>query len=295
MPVAALGYLAKVGIGNSVPSTTALQILSESLTRQATLVDLTGLRGTRAHAANRVRVAGQTVGGTVNFQPTPVEMAAILPYALGGTPAGTSYPLAEALAAFALQIVRSDNIRFDYTGLRVNTLAITSSPGNVVGFSVNLFGTARATGAASGFPALSFDNTTLPFMHSDSVGAFVVNGLTIDLFDFSLTLDNAVQGRACNSLTPTLVYSTDRNVTWNCTVPYGDGESLLGLSAAGVPVSITFTNGTVSLAISSPKVAFAEQDPNVGGRDETRLPLTGNARYSSVPGDEISFVLDSTP
>lgn len=291
----ALGYQARVGIGDSVPTTAALTILNESLTLTEVLADLTGLRGTRAHQASRVRPASRTVGGTLNMAPTPVEMVSVIKYAMGGTPVGTSYPFAEALPAFAVQVARSDNVRFDYTGLKAASLAFNSSPGQALQLALGVFGTTRATGAASGFPALTWDNTTNPFMHSDSTGAFVVNAVTIDVFDVAVTIDNAVQGRAVNSLTPTVVYSTDRNVTWSCTVPYGEGEALLDLSSGGVAVSMTWTNGAVSLALSSPKVAFARQDPNVTGRDETRLVLVGNGRYSATAGDELVVTLDSTP
>ena len=294
MPVA-LGYQARVGIGDTIPTTTALTIQNESLTLSEVLADLSGLRGTRAHQASRVRPASRSVGGTINMAPTPVEMVPVIKYTMGGTPSGTSYPFAEALSSFAVQIVRSDNVRFDYSGLKAAGLTFSSSPGQALQLALSVFGTTRATGAAGGFPALTYDNTTNPFMHSDAAAAFVVNAVTIDVFDVTVTIDNAVQGRNVNSLTPTQVYSTDRNVTWAATVPYGDGEALLDLSSGGVAVSMTWTNGTVSLALSSPKVAFARQDPNVGGRDETRLVLAGQGRYSSTPGDELAVTLDSTP
>jgi hypothetical protein len=293
--MSAFGYQAKLGIGDTIPTTTVITIDGESLTRSDQLADLSGMRGTRSHQATRVRVASQSVGGVINMTPTPVEMVPVIKYTMGGTPVGTSYPFAEALSSFAVQKVVSDNLRYDYSGLKAASLNFTSSAGQALRLTLGVFGTTRATGAASGFPALTYDNTTNPFMHSDATGAFVVAGTTIDVFDVSVSIDNAVQGRNVNSLTPTLVYSTDRIVTWSATVPFADAEGLINLSSGGVAVSMTWTNGTVSLALSSPKVAFQNQDPAVTGRDETRLVLAGQGRYSVTPGDELAVLLDSSP
>jgi hypothetical protein len=293
MPTAALGYQAKMGIGDAAPTTVALDFRNESLSLNETWLDMIGMRGTRAHQATRVRPTYAVVGGQVSLTPTPVEMAGILKYCLGGTPSGTSYPFAETLPAFVIEVQRSLNKMFTYTGLRVNRAVFQSRPQSALELNLDLFGTAETSGAASGFPALTLDGTTLPFIHSDL--ALVVNGTTIDVFNLSITIDNAVQGRIVNALSPTVVFSTDRQITWSLDLPYGDAEAMYGLAQTGVACTATWTNGTVSLILSSPKVQFPKRSPNVQSREETHITLEGNARYNSAAGDELVCTLDSTP
>ena len=58
---------------------------------------------------NRTRVTAYAVSGPVEFpEITVAELAAVLKYCLGGTPSGTSYPLADALPSCAESLPGKD-------------------------------------------------------------------------------------------------------------------------------------------------------------------------------------------
>jgi hypothetical protein len=290
------GVLNLFAIGDTIPTTKRLDIQSERFNVNEQHRNLSGNRGTVAIAANRNRLVAQQTAGGWTIWPTPVELGYFLPYCLGGTPVGTSYPLAETLPAFAVQKTEGDD-RFDYAVNKAARLTVRGGPGNPLEFSVDTLGTteAKTAGGAAAFPSLGLDTTTSPFIFPDSAGAITVNGTTLDVMDFSLVIDNALQQRRPNSITPTAIYRTVRIVTWSLTVGYGDAPTLYGLDPAGVPVSAVFTNGGTSLSMSSPKVCFPKNTPLTAGRDEVTLTLAGQAGYSSVPGDEAVFLLDLTP
>jgi hypothetical protein len=295
-PNPALGVFAKFAIGPTSGSaaTLPLDFNSETLGLRESFLDPQGLRGTRAHAAGRVRASGRIVTGDVVMDaPTAVEWSYVLQYILGGAPSGTSYPLAEALPVFGTDLLRGATL-FRYTGCRVSRAVFRSGPGRPLSLTISVLGIDE-TQPGGAFPTLTLDNTTGYFVFPDSNGAVVVNGTTLDCMDFELTVDNVVQARAANSQTATVVYTTDRIVTWRTRHGWGDAETLYGLSQGGVAVSATFTNGTTSIAFSSPKVQYPRQSPDVTGRDEIYNELLGMARFGSAAGDELAVTLDSTP
>jgi hypothetical protein len=98
-----------------------------------------------------------------------------------------------------------------------------------------------------------------------------------------------------NSQTATVVYTTDRVVTWRFDVPWGDDETLYNLAETGVEAEVQLINGDTELTITSPKLQVPRRAPDIPGRDELHNIIEGVARYGSAPNDEISIFLDLTP
>lgn len=300
MPVAtpnpALGVLSKFSIGNANPTDKPLDFESNTLSRRSGFLDPQGLRGTVAHAANRVRENSRVVAGDVLLAaPTAVEHSYVLPYVLGGTPVGTSYPMAETLPAFVAQR-KVGGSRFTYTGCRMNRATYSARKGTALQVALNILGVGISKDPDSGgtaFPALTLDNTTGFFQFEDLV--CTINGTTIDILSWQFTFDNVVLMRAANSVTPTVVYRTDRIVSARIEVPWGDDETLYDLAVGGVTLSSVFTNGGTSLSFVCPKFQVPAQDPDTAGRDEHRNILDGICRFSAAAGDECVVTLDSTP
>src|SRR5262245_2113866 len=70
--------------------------VNESIVKRGRIVERTGLRGTRSHAADDTRLGPYSVSGQLVLEPTPEDLAIWLPRILGGAPSGTSpktYPL----------------------------------------------------------------------------------------------------------------------------------------------------------------------------------------------------------
>ena len=83
-----------------------IQIQSESIKRQGTLVDADGIRGTRSHDSSRVRTPPYKVGGQMTVYCDINVLDVFLTYILGGTKSGSTYPLTDALSSFYLMIDR---------------------------------------------------------------------------------------------------------------------------------------------------------------------------------------------
>lgn len=290
------GYNAKLGIGTSATVDQPLDFLNESLALAEEFVDRNGLRGTRSHNIENMRAGLRRVGGSITLQPTAVEWSYLLPWILGANASGTTYALAETVPSRYVTVDRSDGTDgkvFTYDGVKVNRAVIRGSQGQPLELTLELLGIDETVANAGTFPSLTLDTTTAPFMFHDL--ALTVGGTTYQSRELVLTVDNRLDGeRFFNSQTRTAIVATDREVSCELTLPYGDAEAAYNTGVAGVAVVGTFTNGTVSLAFSMTKVVFPRQSPTVQGRTEIMVPLRGVAKKSGSTL-ELVTTLDSTP
>jgi hypothetical protein len=287
-----MGHQLKFAIATAIPlatpTTSAIEISEESLKLTEVVSDASGLRGTRSHSDVRARKVSRAVAGSVTLQPTPADLDVILPYLLGGVKSGTDTPLAESLADFFAAIKR-DATCFTYSGCKINKATFSASAGQFLNLSLDIVGKDETT--TETFPTVTY-TTQSPFICSDC--AVVVGGVTYAFESFSLTVENFLESKAFNSITPTRINATDRAVTWGFTFPSGDTTAIYGIASAAV--SATFTNGTVSLAINSAKVLAPKESPTVGSsRAEIMRPWNGVARRPTAGTDEVVFSVDSTP
>lgn len=295
-PVA--GFNAKAGIGATSTVDKPLDFLSETLAANEVVLDRAGLRGTREHPVEVLRLGTRRPGGQLIMQPTAVEWSNLLPWILGTDASGTTYALAETCQARYLTIDRSDGTDgkvFTYDGVKVNRATIRASQGELLTCTLDLEALDETVGNAGTFPAITLDTTTTPFVFSDC--AITVGGTTYTSRDFELTIDNKLDvDRFHNSNVRTALIAQDREIMVGLNPGYGDAEALYGTgSVAGAAVVATFTNGAVSLVFSLVKVVFPrEKGPNAAGKSEIMLPLRGKAHKS---GSTLSLVttLDSTP
>jgi hypothetical protein len=286
------GYLAKLAFGATAGVDQPVDFLNENMVLNANILDPAGLRGTVAHAASRKRHAGRLASGDILMQPSAVEWSYLLPKILGGVPAGTSYPLAEQLPAYYTALLRGETM-FIYSGCRANSATITATKGATVQLTLNSIAVDRTKAPGAAFPPLTLDNVTQPLILEDLV--VTINGNTIDCFEMTLSINNFVIPRQVNSQTATAVYRTDRVISWDVLVPWGDDETLIDLAVGGVAILATFTYGGTSLSFSSPKVCIPPRDPPVAGREEITNRIIGDAGFNATPGDELIVTLDSTP
>lgn len=290
---AAIGELTKLGfsaLNSASPITTRIDYQSESLAAREEFLNTNGLRGTRSHDIERVRQGVRRIGGTLNLQPTAVELAGLLQWILGGAPSGTTYPLADTLPFRTVAIDRNGGY-FEYTGCKVARATFRASQGEPLNLALDLVGQDESTSGS--FPVLSIDTTTGPFIFTDCV--LSVNAVTAAAREFELTIDNRIDAdRFFNSQTLTAVNPIDREIMFRTRVPYGDYTTLYNTGVGGVAVAATFTNAATSLAFSMAKVPLPRQSPTVPGREEVMLDLAGRA-YRSGATLELVTVLDSTP
>jgi hypothetical protein len=289
-------FQGQLGIDTNATVTLRQDYVHEDVKVQEEFKDTNGLRGTREHDITRVRAGNRRIGGPITMEPTAVEWAALLPWILGGTPSGTTYPLADSAPTGRYVVVDRGAKVFSYNGCQVDRATIRGSEGNALEVTLDVVGIDESVGNSGTFPSLSLDTTTGPFMFTDSSGAVSINSATTNIKNIEIVIDNQIdKGRFYNSQTLVTVQPMDRHITVAFDVPYGDSSALYNTGAGGVAVTATFTNGTVSIAFSFVKVTFPRESPTyVNGRGEVMLRLRGKA-YKSSSTLSLVTTLDSTP
>lgn len=287
-----MGTLSRFGVGAASPATLLLDLLSGDVGLQESHTNGTGVRGTRSRHKSRTRKSLRRASGSITIEPNVQELLFWLPYILGGTPSGTTFPLGETLSSFICQKDMIEKV-FTYTGCKIASATFRSSQGSPLQLTLNIEGVDETIGNAGTFPAIELTEAA-PFVHHD--GAFVINSISgRTFFDYELTIDNMLDGeRFGNSATRTALNPTDRMITVGLTPPYGGNHDMYNLLETGVPIVATFTNGTVSVAFSTPFVQIPRNTPLIAGKAENRLLLRGEAR-SDDANEELVVTLDSTP
>lgn len=285
-----MGVNAKLGIGASATVDLPIEFTSETIALTEQFVDGGGFRGSRSHQAERVRKGTRQVGGSIVCNPTPLELDYLLPWIAGGTKSGNAIALAETVPARYITIDRDVKV-VTYDGCKVASAQFQASVGGPLTVTTNIVGIDETIANAGTFPGITADVTGGPYMLSDL--ALTIGGTTYQCSTIDFTIDNALDVQIFNSETPTRITASDRMISVNITLPYGDSVALHGSALAGVAVVATFTNATRSFAASFPAVQFPRQSAVTGGRGEIMLSLAGVARKTSTT-PEAAFTNDST-
>jgi hypothetical protein len=286
-------FATQLGIDTAATVTKRFDFQAADVVLAEDFVDTNGLRGTRARAVERLRQGNRRVGGPLRLQPTAVEMANLLAWIMGGSPTGSptvTYPLADTLADRYVVIDRGSKV-FSYNGCRVNRATFRGAQGQPLDLTLDVVGIDETLGNSGTFPALTLDVTTVPFMFTDLV--FVLNAVTVQALEVEITIDNAIDtNRFFNSQIATALIATDRHVTLNTRLSYGDQSALYGTGVGGVAATATFTAGGQVLTFTFAKVAFPRHSPPTRGREEVMLPLQGTC-YKS--GSTLELITSLNP
>lgn len=276
------GSQAKLGMSDSGAADEAFEFLNENIMLNDTHHESDGIVGSRDYPSERVRQNISAPGGNISMQPNAAELALLTPRILGGATA-----VADTLPSFNVVIDRIMKV-FTYAGCLVNRAVFRASQGGPLSVELAILGVSETIGNAGTFPSLTIDTATGPFMMHDL--SITVGGVTYKFFDIEISVDNMLEVRHLNSLTPTSITPRSRLTTVSLTSPYGDASALYTSNLPGAAVAATFTNGSNSAAFSLPAVAIPRTTPNVSGKTEIRLPLRGVARKSgSTPSLSITI------
>jgi len=281
-----------ISAGASDASYSELEFLDGStIGLQEQFNDSNGMTGSRTRTAARTRKGIRQVGGTLNFQPTSVELDRLLPWALGGTKSGNNIPLAETVPARWL-IAYRDGIYHLYDGVKVQSITFSCSEGSLLSVSITVVGIDETETTAPTSPTV-FDVTSSPYVMHDCVAT--VSATAYPFRSYQMSVANQLEVRHNNSQTPTSIHAIDRQVTVGMGLPYGDAGALYGSAVGGVPVVATFTNGARSLVLSTPKVQVPRTPLPFGSRGALNLEWTGTARGDGTTANsELAVANDST-
>lgn len=239
-------------------------------------LDSNGIVGSRSRPAERVRRGLRQTGGALNLTPTPDELDILLQWSLGGTKSGDTIALAETVPARWIKTYRDGTYHL-YDGVKVGSITFQANEGSLLSASVAVQGIDEASSTAPTSPA-AIDLDAGPYVMTDC--ALTVGGTSYAFRQFALTVNNALETKFNNSITPTSIHATAREVQVALGLPYGDATALYGTALAGVAVVATFTNGTRSLTFTMPAVQTPKQPLELGTRLGLTLPWSGVARKS---------------
>lgn len=281
-----LGY-SVTGAGTATTEFEFMEGTTLGLTEQ--FIDTNQIRGDLSHTSERVRRGNRRVDGTINMCPTPVELAVLLPLIYGASASGTSYPFGTATTLFDLYGVRDGTV-YTYDEVGIESATFSASEGGPMQLSMTVVGKDETQAGSMG--AITIDVTTQPFVLMDAVVS--VGGSAREVSAFEITIRNFLEVKHRNSVTPTQIKKTDRLVTVNLPISLGTDSALYGSALAGVAVTITLTNGAVSLAFSMTKVQAPKAPLPLGQRGILDFPWQGVARKDGSTR-ELTTTLDSTP
>lgn len=276
---------------------------SESIAKSGVILARDGIRGTRSQQTEDTREGPYTVGGTVTMRPTPEDLAIWLPRILGGTPSGTTYPLAETIPSFSMSIDRVAKV-FSYVGCKVNVARFTGTKGGMLTLAMDIIGqkegaiasttfTEGDPGAAASFPSLS-PSITQPYMFQDLV--LTLQAAAREVEEFELVIDNGLVGdRHFNSTTIRDLPEGVRTISLRTQHDYSVANvALYNQALAGAAGSLVFTNGNYSTTFTFGRLQVPQESPTVGGNTPIPLSLNMISRKISTTM-ELVVVHDSTP
>jgi hypothetical protein len=273
------------------------EFYSEDIKRIRNIGAPNTIRGTRSYYASRARLSPYRYEGLIKMPVNPGDLVYLLPWMLGADASGTTFGLAESLQSFAMLFDRVTE-KYEYQDFVINRAVLygEAGQGNEPDFLVLAFhvlGKARATGVS--FPASALAHTAQysPYVHQDTV--FTLHSATREVKKFWLSVNNFVQARYVNSLSPTALCPSDRQVNLRVVVPYDSGTSnLVDTSLAGAAGTLAITNGAVSTSVAFTNLKASFEDPTIRGLTEIDLTLDYQS-YHDGTTPEIVITNDSTP
>jgi hypothetical protein len=240
-----------------------------------------GITGTRSNYTNRTAYGASMITGRIAMDACAGDLDFFLPYILGGSEVADEFDVASSLPAMNVMIDKVGGV-FEYINCKVSRAIFRAqgtpadSEPEVIEMILELMGVNESTSQSwpDPEPSLSTDENRRPYIHGTSVLTLV--GASREMRDFVLLIDNHLQPRWVNSLTPTIICPRDRTVMLRTTNPFTTAQyaALYGLDdisgdegatlqwVAG-NVSTTWTFGTLQWADESPKIPGKTEIPYV--------------------------------
>lgn len=285
------------------------EFLREDLSLHARHVGYNGIRGTRSRASERVSAATEWVAGRITMNVSPGDFKTLLLHIMGNeSPSGT-FNLADGLPYFGVMIDRHYGV-FEYKDCKVNRAILSAraprlgqeGEPDLLQLTLEIFGkTEDASATFPGSPpSLGTTGEYAPFVlaHADSnaspAGSVSLVAAEREIKDFDLEINNHLYVRAVNSISPTSICAQDRTIRLVARVPWESANSALyNQAVAGSAATLKFAYGAVSTTFTFGRLQVPRKSPNVLGKREVDLILTGEAR-SVGSTKELVVVNDAT-
>lgn len=277
---------------------TQLIIESESLRKNETQIDLSGLKGSRRRTVEEIAEGPYNVSGSIILKPSAGALDLLLPWILGADESTDVFDVAETLQSFSVLIDRVATIStrgtFKYEGLKVNRAILRGSQGQPIRLELQVVGIEEEADSDA-FPSLSVGTGLgwTPFVFNESTFQY---GVTVMKYrSFEITIDNAIEQRAENSITVEDNCEQDRIITarFDCPWQTSHGPEYDIAEKAGV-FSMVKTGDAVSSIWQFGRCVQIAQAPTVGGKGRIPWNLNLDIRATGATPD-IQVLNDSTP
>lgn len=255
-----------------------------------------GIRGTRSRSKERVRISQERIGGTLNFNLTPIELDQWLPRILGAVEATDVFALAETIPEFGVLIEGGGYKRFIYTGCRVARCTINGTQGGLINWSVDIEGETEVVSGTSFPGTVPAIDSAAPYIFSDVTYALSADVSAAEVKEFTIIIDNMLDTeRFMNSVTRGQIPTLDRQVTVRMVVPFtADELDLYDQAIAGAAGTLTMTQGAASCQFAFANLKAPAETPPMLNKEESLLTLNMTA-YKSGSTNELIVTNDSTP
>lgn len=293
------GVLQKLWVGASAGAAILVDFIDESLRSRYNYFNTNGTKGSRADYVDRTVPALLVVGGRISMYPTTFDLDWWLPYILGGTKSGTSYPLADTLTAFTAW--KKIGTEVHIFSLQVARAIFSSRPGEPLRMDLDCIGTTYSTTTYSSgtHPASSIvinQGNALLAHHNMTCS---IGGTAFQVSDLSLMIDNMVTPRWVNSRTATQLYANRRVITVAHDLPQQQTSlAFTDFTDAQRAVVLTYNSisASESLIFNMGAVRYANELYTIpAGPVEVMYPLGGEAMIDAASDAQVIVTLDSTP
>lgn len=296
---ASQGYKGRLAVKPDTPGdwstgATLMEIQSESVRRQGTLINTAGLRGVRGREIARTVNGTFSVGGSVTLNPSPRDFETLLPY-MGFSFSTPDWTLTEGLTEFSVLIDKVVAV-YEYLNCLTSRVTLRGQEGQLLEMSIDIVADTETKGIIA-FPALTFPATedANPYMIFDAT--LTLGGTARPFNSFELTIDHTIDIRYRNSQTPSSFCPTDRVISLRTSQPYTASENDLypfSTATGGIIGIIALAHASTSTTITFPHLKTPDRTPVIPGRSEIPLELELQAFRSSTSTSEIVIQNDAT-
>jgi len=291
--------LGKLGVGTADPIDKLLRFVEfdPGVTREQRVAR--GTAGTFYNDANLLRESRVLVTPTLQAEPTSVELAILLAWALGPA-SGTTYVPQVAVASRNIHWKPVAGEEFFLPNVGCDNFTLSASVGEPLSVSMDLVGTTYDD-TRSDFPGSpTLDVSSGPFMLADCSavgGAFSYGGTTRQPTGFTLRVSNNIdRNRFLNSLFLTRVQKLDQSFGITFEIPSGDNVSFWDTGSTPAAFVATFENINTgaTLTISMPAVMFPSQSPRHPAGAEGMIAIDGQGFRTGGTGHPLTITLDQS-
>jgi hypothetical protein len=253
-----------------------------TVSKKRQLISKRGIAGTRSNMVERYKLSQYSVDGRIAFDASPLLLDAWLPRILGAAENADSFALAETVPSFGL-LCDAVGAIYQYPHCYVNRAAFRAKADpqgseSIVELIVDVAGMSEVLGTSwpSPAPSISVAANSMPYIFHE--GVLTIGGTARPIKDFLLMIDNHLERRWVNSVTATEICPNDRTIMMQATCPFTSAEysALYNNASAddGISATLVFTNGNMSTTFTMPGLSWADQGPEIRGKQEIDLPMT---------------------